>query len=63
MTSYIAVCGPMKYSNIRLNFSQSFNGIGKVIGPLIASRTFFQAGNGDDLSSVQWVTPTIKYFK
>lgn len=45
----------MEYSSIRLNFSQAFNGIGKVVGPLIASATFFNASNGDSLASVQWV--------
>jgi MFS transporter, FHS family, L-fucose permease len=52
---YIAICGPMEFSSIRLNLSQSFSGIGSIIGPLIASHTFFGSGNGDDLSSVQWV--------
>ena len=52
---YVAVCGPMEYSSIRLNLSQAFNGIGKIVGPLIASDTFFRKGNGDDLSSIQWV--------
>ena len=53
---YIAVCGPMRQSSIRLTLSQAFNGIGTVVGPLLASHTFFLAGNGDDLSSVQWVS-------
>ena len=45
----------MKYSFIRLNLSQSFNGIGKVVGPLIASYTFFRSKDPNDLSAVQWV--------
>src|SRR5215475_8319724 len=45
----------MEYSSLRLNLSQSFNGIGKVVGPLIASDTFFRSGNGDNLTSVQYV--------
>jgi MFS transporter, FHS family, L-fucose permease len=53
------VCGPMEYSAIRLNLSQAFNGIGKIVGPLIASDTFFRSGNGRDLSSIQWVFITV----
>ena len=52
---YIAICGPMEYSSIRLNLSQSFAGIGSIVGPLIASHAFFGSENTDDLSSVQWV--------
>ena len=53
----------MEYSSIRLNLSQAFNGIGKIVGPLIASHTFFRSGNEEDLSSVQWVLwPSSKMF-
>jgi MFS transporter, FHS family, L-fucose permease len=50
----------MEYTSIRLNLSQAFNGIGKVVGPLIASNTFFRSGNEDNLSAVQWAhTPIL----
>ncbi|CRK13870.1 hypothetical protein BN1723_010142 [Verticillium longisporum] len=35
---YIAVCGPPRYSEVRLNVSQAFNGIGTVVSPLIDVR-------------------------
>lgn len=55
---YITVLGPAKSSEFRLNLSQSFNGVGSLVGPIIAARLFF-ADNGhessEDLSSVQSV--------
>lgn len=54
---YLAVCGPPRYSEIRINFAQAFNGIGSVVAPALASYVFFT--NTQDsvhsLENVQWV--------
>ncbi|KAK4507212.1 hypothetical protein PRZ48_000947 [Zasmidium cellare] len=65
---YITICGPPRYSEIRINFSQAFNGIGTVIAPVLGSYVFFKdvntgSDNGnDDLKSVQWVYLAIACF-
>jgi MFS transporter, FHS family, L-fucose permease len=56
---YISVCGPPRYSEIRLNLSQSFQAIGTVVAPVLASYVIF-AGVDDSkgvesLLSVQYV--------
>lgn len=51
---YIATCGPPKYSEFRLELSQSFQAVGSVVAPLLASRVFFKNANDDNLSNVQW---------
>ena len=56
---YIAVCGPPRYSEIRLNLSQSFQAIGTVVAPLVASYAIFanvdDTGGVESLQSVQFV--------
>jgi len=52
---YLAVCGPPKYSELRLNLAQSFQAIGTVVGPVLASHVFFADVDDKSLSSVQWV--------
>lgn len=54
---YLAVCGPPRYSEIRINFAQAFNGIGSVVAPALASYVFFKntGDNGHSLETVQWV--------
>ncbi|KAI9894909.1 MAG: hypothetical protein M1814_000129 [Vezdaea aestivalis] len=51
---FIATCGPPKYSELRLNISQSFQAIGSVAAPLLAARVFFANIGSKDLSTVQW---------
>ena len=51
---FIATCGPPRYSEFRLNLSQSFQAIGTVVAPLLAARVFFNASNGTSLETVQW---------
>ncbi|KAL9083942.1 MAG: hypothetical protein Q9159_005497 [Coniocarpon cinnabarinum] len=57
---YIAVCGPPRLSEFRLEMSQSVQAIGTVVAPLLASKVFFNkvdlntAGGNSDLSNVQW---------
>lgn len=54
---YIAVCGPPKWSEFRLELSQSFQAVGSVVAPVLASYVIFKnvGTDGKDLSSVQWV--------
>ena len=52
---YISVLGDPKTASFRLNFSQSFNGVGSFVGPLIASHIFFAGSNQNNLTSVQYV--------
>ncbi|KAL1987652.1 hypothetical protein VTN96DRAFT_2893 [Rasamsonia emersonii] len=61
---YLSVCGPPKYSEIRINFAQAFNAIGTVVGPVLGSYVFF-TGTSDDveaLKRVQWVYLAIAIF-
>ncbi|KAM3068829.1 hypothetical protein ACMFMG_010992 [Clarireedia jacksonii] len=51
---YIATCGPPRLSEFRLELSQSFQAVGSVIAPLLASRVFFKKADATDLSKVQW---------
>jgi MFS transporter, FHS family, L-fucose permease len=52
---YISVLGDPQTASFRLNFSQSFNGVGSFVGPLIASHAFFTGSNNSNLTSVQFV--------
>lgn len=51
---YIATTGPPRLSEFRLELSQSFQAVGSVVAPLLASRVFFQNTDPNDLSKVQW---------
>lgn len=51
---FIATCGPPRLSEFRLELSQSFQAIGSVMAPLLASRVFFSETTPNDLSKVQW---------
>lgn len=55
---YIAICGPPRLSEFRLELSQSVQAVGSVIAPLLASRVFFNkvnvSGQDTDLKNVQW---------
>ncbi|KAI1811522.1 MFS general substrate transporter [Poronia punctata] len=59
---YITVCGPPKYSEIRLNISQAFNGIGTVIAPVLGSYVFFTFDDETAVENVQWVYVAIAIF-
>ncbi|MBS1574803.1 MAG: L-fucose:H+ symporter permease [Bacteroidetes bacterium] len=55
---YITVLGKPETSEFRLNLSQSFNGVGAFIGPIIGASLFFNEGGAkasNDLSSIQTV--------
>ena len=61
---YLTVCGPPRYSEIRINVAQAFNGIGTVVAPTLGSYVFFKnVGEGADaLRNVQWVYLAIACF-
>jgi FHS family L-fucose permease-like MFS transporter len=58
------VCGPPRYSEIRINFAQAFNAIGTVVGPVLGSYAFFTETSDDvaALQRVQWVYLAIGIF-
>ncbi|MCX6243481.1 MAG: L-fucose:H+ symporter permease [Bacteroidetes bacterium] len=43
---YVSVLGPKESAERRLNFSQSFNGLGWIFGPLIGGLLIFSPGSG-----------------
>lgn len=51
---FVAVLGDQRSSDQRLNFAQSFNGLGAVIGPLVGGYFLLRSGQDDNvLASVQ----------
>jgi len=54
---YIAVCGPPKWSEFRLELSQSFQAVGSVVAPVLASYVIFAnvGADGRSLAAVQYV--------
>lgn len=52
---FVAALGDQRLSDQRINFAQSFNGLGAVIGPLIGGYFILRVGHGEasDLSSVK----------
>lgn len=60
---YIALCGPLEYAEVRLNFSQAFQAIGQICSPLLAQRVLFKnILNGPSLVNVQWTYLGISLF-
>jgi len=59
---FLSICGPPRYSDIRLNLAQSFQAIGTVVSPLIASKAFFSNGNETNVASVQWTYLAVGIF-
>lgn len=57
---FIATCGPPRLSEFRLELSQSFQAVGSVVAPLLASRVFFK--DTQNLSKVQWTYVGIACF-
>jgi MFS transporter, FHS family, L-fucose permease len=56
------VCGPPKYSELRINIAQAFQAVGTVVGPILASHVFFKDSSSDSLQSVQYVYLGIAIF-
>jgi len=59
---FIATCGPPRLSEFRLELSQSFQAVGSVVAPLLASRVFFKNVNDNSLTTVQWTYLGIAVF-
>ncbi|PYH30126.1 glucose/galactose transporter [Aspergillus neoniger CBS 115656] len=55
--NFLAICGPPRYSEIRLNLAQGIQGVGTFVAPLLASRVFFAntVDTQQGLKNVQWV--------
>ena len=55
--NFLAICGPPRYSEIRLKLTQGIQGVGSFVAPLLASRVFFADTVDDEagLKNVQWV--------
>ncbi|BFZ60903.1 hypothetical protein YB2330_001955 [Saitoella coloradoensis] len=55
--NFLSICGPPRYSEIRLNLAQSIQGVGSFVAPLLASRVFFAStvDTAQGLKNVQWV--------
>lgn len=53
--SYAVVIGKPESASARLQFCQSWNGVASFIGPLIASKYFFEGENANSLTNVQFV--------
>ncbi|KAG9232144.1 major facilitator superfamily domain-containing protein [Amylocarpus encephaloides] len=54
---FLAICGPPRYSEIRLNLAQAVQAVGSFVAPLLASRVFFAStvDTAQGLKNVQWV--------
>lgn len=54
---FLSICGPPRYSEIRLNLAQAVQGVGSFVAPLLASRVFFAhtVNTAEGLKNVQWV--------
>jgi len=44
---YTTVLGPKNYAAARINFAQSFNGVGWIFGPIIGGMFFYSTGGAD----------------
>jgi FHS family L-fucose permease-like MFS transporter len=53
---YTTVLGPKDYSAARINFAQSFNGVGWIFGPIIGG-IFFYSSEGADVAQGQLYIP------
>lgn len=54
---FLSICGPPRYSEIRLNLEQGVQAVGSFVAPLLASRVFSAKTVDTDqgLKNVQWV--------
>lgn len=59
--SFIALCGPPEYAEVRLNLSQAVQATGTVVSPLLAKKVLFPA-DADNLIEVQWTYLGIAFF-
>lgn len=60
---FIALCGPPRYNEIRLNLSQGVQAIGSVVAPLIADKAFIRQNlHTPSLVDTQWAYLGISLF-
>ncbi|KAG5635959.1 hypothetical protein H0H81_009557 [Sphagnurus paluster] len=61
---YMAVTGPPRYAELRINLAQAIQASGTVVGPVLGSYVFFkETGDSvDSLKTVQWVYLAIAIF-
>ncbi|RKF61578.1 Glucose/galactose transporter [Golovinomyces cichoracearum] len=61
---FLAICGPPRYSEIRLNLAQAVQAMGSFVAPLLASRVFFAStvDDAEGLKNVQWVYLSVSGF-
>lgn len=60
---FIALCGPLENSEIRLNISQGVQAVGSVLSPLLAKRVLFKdVHDVASLVDVQWAYLGIAFF-
>lgn len=60
---FIVLCGPQKYCEFRLSISQGFQGIGAIIGPVVAGKVLPEFVESEtSLGNVQWVYLGIAFF-
>jgi fucose permease len=60
---FVALCGPQRYMEIRLNLSQGVQAIGTVVSPLLAKKVLFRsATDAGSLVDVQWTYLGIALF-
>jgi FHS family L-fucose permease-like MFS transporter len=45
---YTTVLGPKQFAATRINFAQSFNGVGWIFGPIIGGAFFYSAGGAEE---------------
>lgn len=59
--AFLSICGPPRYSEIRLNPPHAVQAVGTFVAPLLASRVFFAntVDTSDGLKSVQSVWPLL----
>ncbi|KAF2759805.1 MFS monosaccharide transporter-like protein [Pseudovirgaria hyperparasitica] len=58
---FIALVGPSRYAETRLNLSQGIQAVGTVVSPLLAKKVLFKA-EADSLIDVQWTYLGISLF-
>jgi FHS family L-fucose permease-like MFS transporter len=59
---FLSICGPPRYSEIRLNLAQAFQAVGSFVAPLLASRVFFAktVDTAQGLKNVKYNGPTLE---
>lgn len=54
--SFVILCGPARFGEARVNFSQGFQAIGATVGPIVATLVLPEFIVGEtSLGNVQWV--------